>query len=141
VVAGPIVGLVGGAIVTFVGERFFRAADGTTSHRNSQILAMAVVLLSGVGLLIWFAPYFDDLPSKYVSKGEYLRQYLSVVVWPVILLVVYLGIAGQPSLRHPVLGEGTKPRHMAVRFLIAVALFSSLYIGAYWMADNFPHPD
>jgi hypothetical protein len=139
-IAGPIIGLVGGVVVAFFSSRFSHGVEVKTRHRRSQELGMSVVLLAGLGLLAWFAPHFDDLPSKYVSKGEYFRMYLSMVAWPVILLLVYLGIAGAPSLEHPVLGEGAKARRMIVCVLIAIAFASSLYIGAYWAADNFPHP-
>jgi hypothetical protein len=140
-IAGPIIGLVGGVIVAVTGSRFFNEVDERTKHRRSQALGMVVVLIAGSGLLAWFAPRFDDLPSKYVSKGEYFQMYVSMVAWPVIVLLVYLGIAGAPSLEHPVLGEGTTARRLTVCVLIAIAFASSLYIGAYWAADNFPHPD
>jgi hypothetical protein len=141
VITGPIIGLAGGVLVAFLGSYFFQGVDVKTGHRRSQVLGMGVVMLAGLGLLAWFAPHFDDLPSKYVSNGEYIRMYLSMVAWPAILLLAYLGIAGVPSLEHPVLGEGTKARRMTVCVLIAIAFASSLYIGAYWAADNFPHPN
>ncbi len=138
---GPIVGLVGGTIVSCIAQVLQRGMGWRENHRQYQALSVLLVLLGAIGLLLWFAPHFDDLPSKYISKGEYLRRYLSLVGWPVLLLLTYVGIAAEPSSRHPILGDGSRARRTALYALIGIAFFSSLYIGGYWLSDSFPHPD
>jgi cation transport ATPase len=104
-------------------------------------VSIAVIGIGAFVVFVYFRGHFDDPVSKYTSKGEAQRMFLSMGLWPAVLLVVYVVVAGPPTTLRALLGDTSRWRRAMAGTLIVVAMVSSFYIGAYWLADNFPHPD
>jgi hypothetical protein len=140
VLEGTLIGGFGGLIVASSIRLQQRRGllDPALIERRAKTVSFGLVAL---GLLFgyWYLGRNFDAPvSRYVSKGEYVRMFYSDVVWPTVVLVVYLLLAGPPSHVHPIVGETSKRRRVAIQILIVVAALSSIYIGVHY---NFPHPD
>jgi multisubunit Na+/H+ antiporter MnhB subunit len=139
VVLGTLTGGLGGVVVA--SSMRLQQRRGLVDPKFLERSATAISLgLIALGLLFgfwYFGRNFDAPVSKYVSEGEYVRMFYSDVVWPTVLLAIYLLLAGPPSSDHCLVGETSKGRRVAIQVLILLAALSSIYIGGYWLSDNF----
>jgi hypothetical protein len=141
-VAGALLGLVGGGAICVVRFAISRRTNSKSAQdRTAQLIVLGSTLVACLASLKWVAPHFDDPASKYLSNGEFERMYASEILWPALLFVSYILIAGPPTPEHPLSGEVTKRKLVVLKALLALAVVSSFLIGIYWLADNFPHPD
>jgi hypothetical protein len=142
VVGGALLGLVFGGVICQVRFVVFsRTNSNLVKDRAAQLIVLGSTLLVCGATYRWFAPHFDDPVSKYVSKGEFVRMYASEIVWPAVLFVAYILIAGPPTVDHPLSGVVSNRKLALLKALLVVAIVSSFVIGIYWLGDNFPHPD
>jgi hypothetical protein len=138
---GTFIGGLGGFIVALLTQQQTQRMDPELIDRVAKIMSLALIALGMLAGLWFFGRNFDAPVSKYVSKGEYLWLFCSNVLWPGFLLVLYVLLAGPPSSNHPLVGETSKGRRVAIQALVVLSALSSIYIGMFWVADNFPHPD
>jgi hypothetical protein len=96
VLDGTLIGGFGGLIVasSIRLQRRRGLVNPALVERSAKTVSFGLIAL---GLLFgywYFGRNFDAPVSKYVSKGEYVRMFYSDVVWPTVVLVVYLLLAG-----------------------------------------------
>jgi hypothetical protein len=115
--------------------------DNRLLVRSTKTVSIALIALGVLGGFAFYNANFDTPVSKHVSNGDTVRIFFSNVMWPGLLLVVYIVLAGPPSAYDPLFGETSNLRRHLIQLLISFSALSSIFIGSYWLSNNFPHPD